>query len=171
MNFMPAYFLSIGSNIEAHRNVPRILLALLALSPRLDVSRIVETRPTNMTTTRHFLNLALRLTTDLDAASLKEQLNQIESSLGRDRSHPDSKRKDRPADLDILFALPDGAQTVNPQWIPAEPYIRPMLVELIAAVGLACAIPPMPLPPGVEMEVLGQRLGAKPTTLLKEWTR
>lgn len=162
---MPAYFLSIGSNIEPRQNVPRILLALLELSPSLDVSRIVETRPMNMATTRHFLNLALRLTTNLDALSLKQQLNEIEISLGRARNHPDSKRQDRPADLDILFTLTDGALSIPPQWVPAEPYVRPMLLELIAALGLACAVPPEPLPPGIAMEVRGQRLGTKPVTL------
>lgn len=165
---MPAYFLSIGSNLEPRQNVPRILLALLQLSPSLDVSRIVETRPIHMASTHNFLNLSLRLITNLDAATLKQQLNQIEVNLGRDRRRPDSKRQDRPADLDILFALPHNTQTVNPRWIPAEPYIRPMLLELIAFLDLACPIPPVPLPPGVEMKVLGQRLGTKPVTLTKE---
>lgn len=165
---MPAYFLSIGSNLEPHQNIPRILLALLEVAPRLNVSRIVETPPHNMASRHNFLNLTLHLTSPLDAARLKQQLNQIETNLGRDRSHPDSKRQDRPADLDILFALPDGALAVQPKWVPAEPYIRPMLLELIAFLGLSCPLPPPPLPAGVQIELLGQRLGTKPATLTKE---
>ena len=62
----------------------------------------IVTQPVDMKTNHPFLNALFTLDTELTAEQLKRQFNQIEETLGRDRSDPMSSVKDRPIDIDIL---------------------------------------------------------------------
>ena len=82
---MPTYLLSIGSNIDPRRNVPRVLSRLLEIAPSLRVSRILETTPVGILgedgePPGRFLNLAVLLEWAGDEASLKAQLVEIEEA-------------------------------------------------------------------------------------------
>lgn len=134
---MPTYLLSIGSNIDPRRNVPRILDRLLGLAPDLVASRILETEPVGLRPEGgeppgRFLNLAVALDWPGDAASLKLRLVAIEEALGRDRSSPERKRLSRSADLDIVGELRPGAEARS---MPLESYVRPAVLELLCALG------------------------------------
>jgi 2-amino-4-hydroxy-6-hydroxymethyldihydropteridine diphosphokinase len=133
---MPHYFVSLGSNIEPYQNVARAIDALLQLSPRLDVSRIIKTKAAGFQSSQYFLNLCVRFFSPLSSVELKSQLEKIEEALGRDRTDPNRKLKDRPADLDILFALEANDQTVASQLLPKEPYIRPTVIDLLQYLGI-----------------------------------
>ncbi len=160
------HFVSIGSNVAPHYNTPRILHALLDFAPTLHVSRIAETLPVGLVG-GSFLNLVVALETALPAPILKEQFNALEVALGRDRRDPQRKVKSRPADLDILFSLPPSARQLPNAWLPSEPYIRPMLVELLLALGFLPTWETPQLPPGVVVRLNGLQLGAEPVTMMK----
>lgn len=156
-------FLGLGSNINPGHNVSEMILGLLALAPVVHVSRAIRTPPVGMASDNEFLNLSAHLETDHDLDALKQALNALEVRLGRDRQDPDSARKDRPADLDILFALPATSRQIRSHMVPLEPYARPLFLELVHAMGFACSLPPVALPAGVPIRLSGRFVGIQPT--------
>jgi 2-amino-4-hydroxy-6-hydroxymethyldihydropteridine diphosphokinase len=142
------FVIGIGSNIAPERNVPRILRALLDEFGGLCMSRILRTRPVGMASQAEFLNLAVFVETEFDACALKRVCNRIETGLGRDRDDPDSARKDRVADLDILFPVIPG-QALRP--VVEGEYQRRVVADLLAFLGLG----PLPddLPAGEAVDL------------------
>lgn len=127
---MPSsYLLGIGSNVAPEQNVPAVLKALLAISPQLYLSRVVQTVPENMISAHDFLNVVVLVATDLSPEALKQQTNRIEETLGRDRSAPDRKIRDRPADIDLLTRITEARRTQLP--MIKENYLRPLAEELL----------------------------------------
>ncbi|NQD36406.1 2-amino-4-hydroxy-6-hydroxymethyldihydropteridine diphosphokinase [Permianibacter sp. IMCC34836] len=127
---MPSgYLLGIGSNVAPEQNVPAVLKALLAISPQLYLSRVVRTAPEGMQSAHDFLNVVVLVTSDLSPEALKQQTNRIEEALGRDRSAPDRKTRDRPADIDLLTRIRNARRTQLP--MIKENYLRPLAEELL----------------------------------------
>ena len=100
------YFIALGSNIEPEYNILKMIEALFDISQVVDISEIIRTAPVGLNSKKYFLNTVVRIKIDRDRPTLKLELNAIEERLGRDRSNPNRKYKDRTADLDILFSLP-----------------------------------------------------------------
>ncbi|MCH2084659.1 MAG: 2-amino-4-hydroxy-6-hydroxymethyldihydropteridine diphosphokinase [Saprospiraceae bacterium] len=128
---MAWYYISLGSNIDPYENVKYMLDYLLQISKRIDISRILETQAKGFNSDRTFLNLAARIQTHLSPVELKELFNQIETKLGRDRNDPQSKKKDRVADIDILFYKEHENNAIYKGDLPPEPYVRPFVLELL----------------------------------------
>lgn len=161
------YILGLGSNLHPAASIPRILRALLQLAPRIDVGRVVETAPVAVDGAS-FLNLPVSFSSALHPAQLKQVCNAIEVAFGRDRDDPASKLKSRTADLDILFWLDESAVTVPAQLLPHEPYMRPMTLELLAALGLAADAETPALPPGVSLSLGRVAFGNEPVALCRD---
>lgn len=127
------YLLGIGSNLEPQQNIVQIIDCLLNAFPTLVVSRVLELPPIGMNSQHDFLNIVVFIETDSSKVELKTICNTIEIQLGRDRTDPDRKTKDRPADLDILATLhlPDDARR-SAYSITDEYFIYPLLDEIIA---------------------------------------
>lgn len=164
---MSRYFISIGSNIDPYDNMPKILEALLEIASPLQVSRIIETEPEGMESTNPFLNMTLALDSPLEATAIKVQFNAIELRLGRDHTDPDRKKKDRPADIDILFWADEDLRLIPTELLPQEGYNRPILLELLGHMGLSTRVTRPLITESVELEVMGQRIGTAPSTLRK----
>jgi 2-amino-4-hydroxy-6-hydroxymethyldihydropteridine diphosphokinase len=164
---MPFYFLGLGSNVNPYANVPRMLAALLELAPTLQMSRIMATEPVGLRSAENsFLNLAVAFHYPGDAATLKTRLNAIEVALGRDRARPDKKVRDRTADLDILFVLTDRVTPPRGADLPTEPYMRPLVLDLLASLDLCTATTcGDALPPGASVIFNGAPIGRHPATL------
>lgn len=158
------YFVGLGSNIEPRRHLPLMLQALLQISPILHVGRVQQTDPVDVVG-EPFLNVPAAITTDLAPQDLKALFNAVEASLGRNRADPASKVTSRTADLDILFRLAEGAVSVPPELLPEEPYMRPMLLELLGAVGVTTAAEPPALAPGVSLRLDEIDFGEEPLLL------
>ena len=110
---MTYYFISLGTNIQPEQNILKMMDALFELSPTIDASSILKTAPVGLDSNHYFLNVVVRIFYSGTASELKKQLVRVEENLGRDRSDPNSKWKDRPADLDILFSMTDRQQKVG----------------------------------------------------------
>jgi 2-amino-4-hydroxy-6-hydroxymethyldihydropteridine diphosphokinase len=158
------YFLGLGSNIDPRAHLPLVLRALLRLAPTLHIGRVLETAPVAVAGDP-FLNAPVCLSSPLSPQELKQVCNAVEAALGRDRGDPASKVKSRAADLDILFWLEDGAVAVPPRLLPQEPYMRPMLLELLDALDLPSGVTAPALPPGVPLRLDGLVVGVEPVTL------
>ncbi len=158
------YFIGLGSNIAPRLHVPLMLRALLQLAPTLHVSRVVETAPVGVDGPP-FLNVAVCFLSNLAPHDLKTSFNATETRLGRDRTALSSKLTSRTADLDLLFWLDDDVSVVPAHLLPHEPYMRPMLLELLCYVGVATTAEIPLLPPGLALELDGIAFGAAPLTI------
>lgn len=93
--------IGIGSNIEADKNIARMLSVLETHVTVVKVSSFIVTKPVGITSQPDFTNGAVKVETRLDQNSLKLLLKSVEDQLGRDRSGP--KFGPRTIDLDIVM--------------------------------------------------------------------
>lgn len=135
------YLLGLGSNLNPQHNFAAIVRQLLNHFDVLHLSRVLHIPPVGMNSHHDFLNAVAFLETDMQETELKAICNQIETALGRDRDDPDSKLKDRPADIDILtyFSTPEDWQRTASS-VTDEYFLYPLINELCAFLtGTACA--------------------------------
>jgi 2-amino-4-hydroxy-6-hydroxymethyldihydropteridine diphosphokinase len=93
--------LSLGSNIDPERNLPRAVELLKGYGPVEAVSTAWETEAVG-TPGPHYLNACVLFRTVLPAPTLKERvIRPIEAALGRKRS--EDRDAPRPIDLDIVL--------------------------------------------------------------------
>ncbi|WP_438969656.1 2-amino-4-hydroxy-6-hydroxymethyldihydropteridine diphosphokinase [Methylophaga sp.] len=127
------YLLGLGSNIDPFDNFAHIATSLLHRFDHIHLSRVLHIPPVGMNSQHYFLNAVAFIETDMEEADLKHICNEIEIALGRDRDDPDSKHKDRPADLDILaymsFPRDSARETSN---ITDEYFLYPIIDEIKA---------------------------------------
>jgi len=94
-------YLSLGSNIRPHENIPKALKVISEKLTLLQVSSAWITKAVG-TNGPDFVNLAVHILTELDQVELKEEiLIRIEDDLGRIRTA--DKNAPRPIDLDIIL--------------------------------------------------------------------
>lgn len=112
MRLRQGYLLGIGSNVDPERNTVLIIDRLRRSFGEILVSRIIQTEPVGMTSQHRFSNFCAYVETALEPALCKAECVAIEVELGRDRAHPMSKVRDRPADIDLLIRVnKDGSRT------------------------------------------------------------
>ena len=93
-------YLSLGSNVEAERNLRSAFAALRARFGDI-VASTVYRFPAVGFDGPDFLNAAAVIDSDLDPQALNAWLHALEDAHGRDRSGP--RFGDRPLDIDIVF--------------------------------------------------------------------
>jgi 2-amino-4-hydroxy-6-hydroxymethyldihydropteridine diphosphokinase len=159
---MEGYLLGIGSNIEPERNAPRIIERLAARFGRLLLSRFYATAPVGMASERTFLNFCAFAASGLDPAAMKAACVAIELELGRDRAHPGSKTRDRPADIDLQVRFPPDGVPVVLEAVP--PYLAAPAAEILALLTPGAPVPPAA--PGLFPLAFGiQHLGEAPACI------
>lgn len=150
------YFCSLGSNIEPANNVAKALDALTRLTNDLTLSPLIQTEPHGMSSSHPFYNALFWFESEEDAESIKADFNAIETRLGRDRSDPSKKLKDRPIDLDILYAGPRKALA---SLSVEDPYLAP-LTPILSGMAPSASV--------VTLKFAGKRLGLGVFRLLRE---
>ena len=94
-------YLSLGSNIQPEQNLDKAIRLLRTRCEVVALSSLYRTPPQGFTEQADFLNMTVRITTDLEPITLKKEvLDWIESELGRQRD-PLNKNAPRTIDLDI----------------------------------------------------------------------
>lgn len=126
------YLLGIGSNIYPGDNIAQIITLLLERFFTLHVSRILQISPIGINSNHYFLNAVIFTETNIAQYNLKNICNNIEIALGRNRSDPMKKIKNRTADLDILSMLtfPDD-KIIPASSITDEYFLYPLIDELL----------------------------------------
>jgi 2-amino-4-hydroxy-6-hydroxymethyldihydropteridine diphosphokinase len=94
------------------------------------VSRFYETAPVGMESERSFINFCAFARTGLEPAACKAACVAIEVELGRDRTHPSRKTRDRAADIDLLTRV--GADGRQVQLEPVADYLAQPAAEIVA---------------------------------------
>ena len=101
---MTTAFIGIGSNLGNRRR--HIVTAAAKLAERagdvLTISRMYETKPWGFESSNLFLNVAVKLNTELSPDDLLSEMKQIEVEEGRE-TYSDKAYHDRPVDIDILL--------------------------------------------------------------------
>jgi 2-amino-4-hydroxy-6-hydroxymethyldihydropteridine diphosphokinase len=93
--------LLLGSNIEPEQNIPRAVNLLRERLTIIQVSSVWESASVDCCYP-DFLNLAILVSTPLDATQLKDRmLRPLEAQMGRVRT--DDKNASRPIDFDIIL--------------------------------------------------------------------
>ena len=102
--------LSLGSNIDAQRNIRLALDTLATQFSALRLSSIYESESIGFAGD-NFLNLVVAIETELSLVLVQEFLKQLEESQGRDRTQ--AKFSSRPIDVDILFYGDDSGAALG----------------------------------------------------------
>lgn len=121
------FLCSMGANLAPEQNFAKAREQLSRLG-HTTYSRSAYTQPVAIDTDKQFLNALFLIETEHDAVALKAAFNQIEESLGRDRSDPLCSQKDRPMDIDILGEL--NAQDSASAWHEVPDYLQAMSTSL-----------------------------------------
>lgn len=117
------YFCSMGSNIDPSTNVRRALEMLATDLGAIILSPLIQTEPHGMQSSQPFYNALFWFESVETPAAMKQRFNGIEEQLGRNRNDPDKKIKDRPIDLDILYA---GSPRPLAELPVDDPYLAPL---------------------------------------------
>ena len=141
------YFCSMGSNIDPAHNVCRTIESLADNVAPVTLSPLIQTAPHGMQSAQPFYNALFWFESSENADMIKQRFNGIETSLGRNRNDPDKKTKDRPIDLDILYAGP--ARPLAELRVD-DPYLSPLTPILSGKAPTASVI---------SLQFAGKRLG------------
>ena len=97
-------YLSLGSNLgDRHATMQSAILLLDSQAGSVDrVSSAIETEPWGFKSANKFLNMCVRITTNLSPAQLLATTKDIELQLGRTTKSVNGQYHDRPIDIDIL---------------------------------------------------------------------
>lgn len=102
---MPTTYLSLGSNLGDRKQL--LHTAINEIAERVGrveaISSCIETEPVGFDSVHLFLNMAVRVTTELNPYELLKVLKQLEQDLGRTRKSHDGVHYDRTIDIDILL--------------------------------------------------------------------
>lgn len=125
-------FIELGSNIEPERYLPLAVAQLAELGQIQAVSSAYENPAIGPPGQPDFVNLAVRLKTDLQPGDLRSALRKIETELGRRRSP--NRYAARVIDLDLCLygstvAEQDGLQIPDPD-ILERAYLAQTLAQL-----------------------------------------
>jgi 2-amino-4-hydroxy-6-hydroxymethyldihydropteridine diphosphokinase len=131
--------LGIGTNVDLEVNVPRLVEQLVRHFGMIMISRFYDTAPVGMDSERRFINFCAFARTGLEPDACKAACVGIEVAMGRDRTHPFRKTRDRPADIDLLARV--GADRC---WVPLEPvadYLAQPAAEIEALLSPGRTVP------------------------------
>lgn len=162
---MARAFLSLGSNIgDRHENLLEAIQLLEETKGILSVlsSPIYETAPVGFLDQANFLNLVLKLETNLQAESLLEVCQSIEQQLGRKRT---IKNGPRTIDLDILLYDQDVVELAHLQIPHPRMHERAFVLIPFAAIEGEVIFPTT----GETIQDLIQKLSPADITDVKEW--
>lgn len=102
---MHKVYLSLGSNLGDRHTTMRRAIALLG--ERVGTvdrqSSFIETEPWGFQSVNRFLNMCVRVLTNLSPERVLAVTKQIERELGRTQKSVDGQYHDRPIDIDILM--------------------------------------------------------------------
>ena len=135
---MPTTYLSLGSNLGDRRQL--LHTAINEIAERVGrveaISSCIETEPVGFDSVHLFLNMAVRVTTELNPYELLNVLKQLERDLGRTRKSHDGVHYDRTIDIDILLydnleVNSEELQIPHPRMWERDFVIRPLKEILI----------------------------------------
>ena len=96
-------YLLLGSNIDPEKHLQLAIIALRKHCQVVALSSVYQSPAYGPVAQPDFLNMAVKVTTDLSPAGFKQRLLKIEADLGRDRAAQQTKFDPRTLDIDIAL--------------------------------------------------------------------
>ena len=122
------YFLSIGSNIEATKNIDFAIYELGLILSNIEISSYYKNRAVGFEGD-DFINLVIAGDSSLGFEELNINLKKIEDSSGRNRSAP--KFSARTLDIDIVLQIDDDEIIFESDEIEKYDFVSNPLKELL----------------------------------------
>ena len=122
------YFLSIGSNIEATKNIDFAIYELGLILSNIEISSYYKNRAVGFEGD-DFINLVIAGDSSLSFEELNINLKKIEDSSGRNRSAP--KFSARTLDIDIVLQIDDDEIIFESDEISKYDFVSKPLKELL----------------------------------------
>ena len=122
------YFLSIGSNIEATKNIDFAIYELGLILSNIEISSYYKNRAVGFEGD-DFINLVIAGDSSLGFEELNINLKKIEDSSGRNRSAP--KFSARTLDIDIVLQIDDDEIIFESDEISKYDFVSKPLIELL----------------------------------------
>ena len=122
------YFLSIGSNIEATKNIDFAIYELGLILSNIEISSYYKNRAVGFEGD-DFINLVIAGDSSLGFEELNINLKKIEDSSGRNRSAP--KFSARTLDIDIVLQIDDDEIVFESDEIFKYDFVSKPLKELL----------------------------------------
>ena len=122
------YFLSIGSNIEATKNIDFAIYELGLILSNIEISSYYKNRAVGFEGD-DFINLVIAGDSSLGFEELNINLKKIEDSSGRNRSAP--KFSARTLDIDIVLQIDDDEIIFESEEISKYDFVSKPLKELL----------------------------------------
>lgn len=122
------YFLSIGSNIEATKNIDFAIYELGLILSNIEISSYYKNRAVGFEGD-DFINLVIAGNSSLSFEELNINLKKIEDSSGRNRSAP--KFSARTLDIDIVLQIDDDEIIFESDEIYKYDFVSKPLKELL----------------------------------------
>ena len=122
------YFLSIGSNIEATKNIDFAIYELGLILSNIEISSYYKNRAVGFEGD-DFINLVIAGDSSLGFEELNINLKKIEDSSGRNRSAP--KFSPRTLDIDIVLQIDDDEIIFESDEISKYDFVSKPLKELL----------------------------------------
>ena len=122
------YFLSIGSNIEATKNIDFAIYELGLILSNIEISSYYKNRAVGFKGD-DFINLVIAGDSSLGFEELNINLKKIEDSSGRNRSAP--KFSARTLDIDIVLQIDDDEIIFESDEISKYDFVSKPLKELL----------------------------------------
>ena len=122
------YFLSIGSNIEATKNIDFAIYELGLILSNIEISSYYKNRAVGFEG-NDFINLVIAGDSSLGFEELNINLKKIEDSSGRNRSAP--KFSARTLDIDIVLQIDDDEIIFESDEISKYDFVSKPLKELL----------------------------------------
>lgn len=117
-------YLSLGSNLGDRRAT--MVRAIALIGERVGSvdrqSSFIETEPWGFQSSNRFLNMCVRVLTQLSPRELLDETKQIERQLGRTQKSVDGQYHDRPIDIDILMY--DDLHIDQPDLVLPHPHMH-----------------------------------------------
>lgn len=126
------YILGAGTNVEPEKNAALIVANLAERFGRVLVSRFYYTAPIGITSRHRFVNFCAFVPSDLEPAACKAVCVGIEIAMGRDRTHPACKTRDRPADIDLVGRLSMATLRADLDSLQPDAYLADPCREIAA---------------------------------------
>ena len=122
------YFLSIGSNIEATKNIDFAIYELGLILSNIEISSYYKNRAVGFEGD-DFINLVIAGDSSLGFEELNINLKKIEDLSGRNRSAP--KFSARTLDIDIVLQIDDDEIIFESEEISKNDFVSKPLKELL----------------------------------------
>jgi hypothetical protein len=164
---MNDYYLSLTTTVSPKKVLINLLEALFEISSQIDASRLIMTAPVGTEGRNLRLHLVVRIRTALEAEILRSHIAELIARTCRKAVTSNQDVQELLIEGQILFSLPANAHHLDDTLLPDEWYIRSLVLEMGAYLGMVSDYHGGYLASGISAVIGQAKFGQLPVTLVK----